>query len=106
MSLPYKIVIFPASEGGYVAEVPELPGCLTQGDSWQDTFEMIQDAKASWIDIAMQDGIIIPEPTNDQYNGKLDIRIPKSLHEELAFKAKKENVSLNQLIISLLSSGT
>jgi antitoxin HicB len=62
MSLPYKIVIYPASEGGYVAELPELPGCLTQGDSWQDTFKMIQDAKAAWIDVAMQDGHIIPEP--------------------------------------------
>lgn len=47
MSLPYKMVIYPASEGGYVAEIPELPGCLTQGDSWQDIFEMIQDAKAA-----------------------------------------------------------
>ena len=64
MSLPYKIVIFPASEGGYVAELPELPGCLTQGDSWQDVFEMIQDAKAAWIDVALQDGREIPEPAN------------------------------------------
>lgn len=62
MSLPYKIVIYPASEGGYVAEIPDLPGCLTQGDNWQDTFEMIQDAKAAWIDIALQDGQEIPEP--------------------------------------------
>lgn len=62
MSLPYKIVIYPASEGGYVAEIPDLPGCLTQGDNWQDTFDMIQDAKAVWIDTAMQDGRKIPVP--------------------------------------------
>ncbi len=62
MSLPYKMIIYPASEGGYVAEIPDLPGCLTQGDNWQDTFEMIQDAKAAWIDIAMQDGKDIPAP--------------------------------------------
>lgn len=62
MSLPYKMVIYPASEGGYVAEIPDLPGCLTQGDSWQDIFDMIQDAKAAWIDIALQDGTKIPEP--------------------------------------------
>ncbi|GMB02080.1 type II toxin-antitoxin system HicB family antitoxin [Pelosinus sp. IPA-1] len=66
MSLPYKMVIFPASEGGYVAEIPELPGCLTQGDNWQDIFEMIQDAKAAWIDIALEDGKVIPEP-EDEY---------------------------------------
>lgn len=105
MSLPYKIVLHPAKEGGYVAEIPELSGCLTQGDNLQDTFEMIEDAKASWIDIAMQDGIVIPEPVDDQYSGKFNVRIPKSLHKELAFKAKEENVSLNQLTTYLLSSG-
>jgi predicted RNase H-like HicB family nuclease len=62
MSLPYKMIIYPASEGGYVAEIPDLPGCLTQGDNWQDIFDMIQDAKAAWIDITMQEGRNIPVP--------------------------------------------
>ena len=105
MSLPYKIVFLPAKEGGYDAEIPDLPGCLTQGDDLQDTIAMLEDAKAGWIDIAMQDGITIPEPTNEEYSGKFNVRIPKSLHKELAFKAKEENVSLNQLTTYLLSSG-
>lgn len=60
MSLPYKIVLYPAKEGGYTAEIPELPGCLTQANNEQDALKMIEDAKATWIDIALQDGKAIP----------------------------------------------
>lgn len=108
MSLPYKIVFYPASEGGYVAEIPELEGCLTQGDNMQDTLEMIEDAKRAWIDIALQKNREIPEPNmepEEQYSGKFLVRIPKSLHKDLAARAKKEDVSLNQLATYLFSSG-
>ena len=106
MSLPYKIVLYPASEGGYVAEIPELAGCLTQGDDMQDALEMIEDAKKAWIDIAIHDNREIPEPeTEEKYSGKFLVRVPKSLHKELAMRAKKEAVSLNQLATYFLSTG-
>ena len=105
MALPYKIVLHPASEGGYVAEITDLPGCLTQGDTMQDTLDMIEDAKAAWIDIAMQDNKRIPEPEiEEKYSGKFLVRIPKSLHKDLAVRAKRENVSMNQLATYLFSS--
>ena len=106
MSLPYKIVLYPSSEGGYVAEIPELAGCLTQGDDIQDALEMIEDAKKAWIDIAIHDNREIPEPeTEEKYSGKFLVRVPKSLHKELAMRAKKEAVSLNQLATYFLSTG-
>ena len=106
MSLPYKIVLYPSSEGGYVAEIPELAGCLTQGDDMQDALEMIEDAKKAWIDIAIHDHREIPEPeTEEKYSGKFLVRVPKSLHKELAMRAKKEAVSLNQLATYFLSTG-
>jgi antitoxin HicB len=106
MSLPYKIVLYPASEGGYVVEIPELPGCLSQGETKEQAMTMIEDAKAAWIDIALQDGRNIPEPiTEEQYSGKFVVRVPKSLHKSLAERAKAENVSLNQLTAYLLSAG-
>lgn len=105
MSLPYTIIVRPSSEGGYVAKIAELPGCLTQGDTLDDAIKMIEDAKAGWIDIALQDGREIPEPSDDQLSGKFNVRIPKSLHRELVARAREENVSLNQLAVYLLSSG-
>lgn len=98
--------IKPSPEDGYVASIAELPGCLTQGETLEEAMTMIQDAKAGWIDLALQDGREIPEPiTDEQYSGKFNVRIPKSLHKELAIKAKEENVSLNQLTTYLLSAG-
>jgi antitoxin HicB len=104
MSLPYTIIVKPSPEGGYVAKIAELPGCLTQGDTLDDAVKMIEDAKAGWIDLALQDGREIPEP-NDEFSGRFNVRIPKSLHRELVARAKEENVSLNQLTTYLLSYG-
>ncbi len=107
LELPYRIVLYPAKEGGYVVEIPELPGCLSQGETVDEAYAMIQDAKASWLESALEDGIEIPEPARgiDEYSGKLNIRIPKSLHRTLAEKAKEEKVSLNQYISYKLSQG-
>ncbi|NLX03406.1 MAG: type II toxin-antitoxin system HicB family antitoxin [Syntrophomonadaceae bacterium] len=105
LSLPYKIVLYPSPEGGYAIEIPELPGCLTQGQTIEEAMLMIEDAKRAWIDIALQDGEFIPEPDSiNNYSGKLNIRIPKSLHKSLAERAKQEKVSLNQFILHKLSA--
>ena len=105
LSLPYKIVLYPSPEGGYAIEIPELPGCLTQGQTIEEAMLMIEDAKRAWIDIALQDGEFIPEPDSiNNYSGKLNIRIPKSLHKSLAERAKQEKVSLNQFIVHKLSA--
>ena len=79
---------------------------MTQGDDMQDALEMIEDAKKAWIDIAIHDNREIPEPeTEEKYSGKFLVRVPKSLHKELAMRAKKEAVSLNQLATYFLSTG-
>lgn len=106
LGLPYKVVLYPAEEGGYAIEIPELPGCISQGQTLEEAYEMIQDAKRGWFDIALQDGATIPEPTRrEEYSGKFNIRVPKSLHRALVEKAKEENVSLNQYINYQLARG-
>lgn len=105
MSLPYQIVITPSPEGGYAAKIPDLPGCITQGETQLEIFEMIEDAKRCWLTAALEDDDDIPEPDWDLYNGRLNLRIPKSLHRKLAAGAKREGVNLNQLAIYLISSG-
>lgn len=105
-SLPYKIVVLPASEGGFVAKIPDLPGCITQGETLEEVMKMIQDAKAAWIDIALQDGMPVPEPVPeaDDFSGRFNVRIPRSLHRELVRRAEEEDVSLNQIVTYLLST--
>ena len=62
LSLPYKIEIRPSSEGGFGVSVPDLPGCISQGETVEEAMAMIADAKAAWLEIALEDGMDIPEP--------------------------------------------
>lgn len=106
LELPYKVLLYPAEEGGYAIEMPELPGCLSQGETLEEAFEMIKDAKKCWLEVALERGIEIPEPIGmEEYSGKFNIRMPKSLHRTLVEKAKEENVSLNQYINYQLARG-
>ena len=105
MSLPYEERVIPSPEGGYVATIPDLPGCITQGDTQLEVLEMIEDAKVCWLEAALDLGQSIDEPDFEKYNGRLKLRIPKSLHKKLAEGAKREGVNLNQLAIYLISSG-
>ncbi len=104
-ALPYDIKITPSPEGGYVATIPDLPGCITQGDTPLEVLEMIEDAKLCWLEAALDLGESIDEPDWDLYNGRLNLRIPKSLHRRLAERAKREGVKLNQLAIYLMANG-
>ena len=63
MSLPYEVVIKPdLVDGGYVAHFPDLPGCITQADTWEELQFMIEDAKKCWLEAALEDLDSIPEP--------------------------------------------
>lgn len=63
LSLPYTIEIIPdEDEGGYVARIRELPGCLTQADTWEELLSMIEDAKRAWLESALKHDEDIPEP--------------------------------------------
>jgi len=99
LSLPYTIEIIREDEETWFARVKELPGCITEGDSAQDAAEMILDAMAGWVEIALEDGQTIPEPRPvEDYSGKFVVRVPKSLHRDLAQEAEIQGVSLNLLI--------
>ncbi|NPV53166.1 MAG: hypothetical protein HPY71_06540 [Firmicutes bacterium] len=43
-------------------EIPELPGCISQGDTVDEALAMINDAKKGWLEIALEDGRAIPQP--------------------------------------------
>jgi len=104
---PYKIQIeYSEEDKAFFAEVVELPGCMTYGDSWEEVHEMIQDAMRAWITMALERGKEIPEPmATTRYSGRFVVRVPKSLHKELVEYAKQDGISLNQLVQDLLSIG-
>jgi predicted RNase H-like HicB family nuclease len=104
LGLKYPITIIPDVSGGYVAEIEDLPGCMTQGETLEETFGNMEEARRLWIESAYEDRQDIPAPKADEeYSGKFLIRTPKSLHRKLYHMASEEGVSLNQFLVSTLA---
>jgi predicted RNase H-like HicB family nuclease len=105
LALPYRLEIVPdPEEGGYVASYPELPGCITCGETLETVAANAEDAKKAWLEAAMEDGIQIREPdAAESYSGQFKLRIPKSLHKQLAEHSRREGISMNQYCLYLLT---
>ena len=64
LTLKYPITLYSEDEGGYVAEIKDLPGCLTQGDTLEETINNINEARELWIETAYEAGDDIPLPSH------------------------------------------
>jgi predicted RNase H-like HicB family nuclease len=63
MDPKYEIILYWSNEDrAYVAEVPELPGCMAHGDSLETALENVKAAIEFWTDTAREFGDPIPEP--------------------------------------------
>jgi predicted RNase H-like HicB family nuclease len=51
-----KAIIHEAEEGGYWAEVPALPGCMTQGESLEEVEVNLREAIAAWLEAGEEKG--------------------------------------------------
>ena len=105
LALPYRMELTPdPDEGGYVVSFPDLPGCLSEGETIDEAVANAEDAKREWLAAAIEDGYPIKEPNGiDNYSGQFKLRIPKSLHKSLSVHAKEEGVSMNQYCVYRLS---
>uniref|UniRef100_B8HW05 Uncharacterized protein n=1 Tax=Cyanothece sp. (strain PCC 7425 / ATCC 29141) TaxID=395961 RepID=B8HW05_CYAP4 len=57
----YPIVIYPCDEGGYVAEIPALKGCLAQGETLSETLEELEVVTKLWLETAKTRGLRLPD---------------------------------------------
>ena len=105
LKLPYRMeIVEDSTEGGYVVSFPELPGCITCGNTIDTAFANAEDAKREWLTAALEEGIHINEPDAlEKYSGQFKLRIPKSLHRSLTEHARQEGISMNQYCVYLLS---
>lgn len=108
MKLPYKLEIIPdTEESGYVVSYPELPGCITCGETIASAVANAEEAKKEWLLAAIEENIEIAEPESaDSYSGQFKLRLPKTLHKTLAEDSKKEGVSMNQYCVYLLAKNS
>ncbi len=108
LNLKYKINVIEIDEsegGGYLLEMPELGRLSTC--AWGETFEearaMLLEIQRDNIKDLLAKGLEVPEPSSDaEYSGRLNLRMPKTLHKRLAEIALDEKTSINSLIINML----
>jgi antitoxin HicB len=59
--MQYPIVIYPCEEGGYVAEIPALKGCLAQGETIEDVLGELKIVTDLWLETAEKYGQKLPD---------------------------------------------
>ena len=106
LNLPYTFELIKEDSGIYFVKVKELPGCMSNGKTADEAMENIKDVMEIWLESSLRRGLEIPLPeVMREYSGRFIVRVPASLHKKLALEAKKEGVSLNQYVVSILSEG-
>ncbi len=109
LSRPYKIEIyFEHEDNTWVAVHPELGRgtCYAIAETQEEALKLLAEAKKDILEIAISEGKEIPEPIFEKEelpSGQFVLRIPRSLHAQLKSQADKEQVSLNQYVLTILS---
>lgn len=107
LGLSYPITCHPVvddqQETSYQAVIPTLPGVVASGATIDEAITQLNQAKKDWIKRSLAAGVRVPEPKDQEFSGRLLLRLPKSLHASLAAAAEADGVSLNTLIIERLA---
>ena len=105
LALSYRMeIIRDSDEGGFVASYPDLPGCITCGETEEEALKNALDAKKAWLEAALEENIEIPESDSlEAYSGQFKLRLPRSLHRALAEHSQREGISMNQYCVYLLA---
>ncbi len=111
----YAHIISPLSAeegGGCLITFPDLPGCVSDGETEAEAVEHGRDAFIAVVSALADMGRDIPAPsfspddaTVPGASGKFVARVPKSIHAKLTTRAKVEGVSLNTLVLTLIAEG-
>ncbi len=101
---PYSRILIPDAESGtYTAEILEFSGCIAQGSTPQEAYEKLEEATIAWIEAALDLGQEVPPPSMAHgYGGKIALRLPKSLHRQVAMAAERDESSVNQFIVAAI----
>jgi RNA polymerase sigma-B factor len=106
---PYHIAVSRAEHDDgdrppWIASVEELSGCVARGRTPDEAVQRLRSVMEEWVSGALAEGREIPAPrAAPTHSGRLLLRMPPTLHAELARAADSEGVSLNQRIVDMLT---
>lgn len=100
--LKYEVVFdWDESDKIYIARVPELPGCVSHGDTLPEAARMIQEAMELYIETLVDDGKEVPVPLSEKkFSGKVALRLDPLEHRDAVLRARRMGVSLNEFLQS------
>jgi len=103
--IEYPLELRPLADeegGGWLVTYPDLPGCMSDGDTPEQAMANGKDALVAWLKAAAETGREIPIP-GELPSGKFITRVPRSLHARLSARARQEGVSMNGLVSTFLA---
>lgn len=74
--LEYTALFEPAEEGGYIVSVPALPGCVTEGGTFEEAAAMIKDAVEGYLLVLKETGQEIPQEKPEVVISKVTVDNP------------------------------
>ena len=89
----------------FEARIQELPDVTEFAENPSEAYELAIDTIETLIEIHAERGTKLPEPKvpTDAYSGRVTLRLPKDLHRSLAIEAERQDISLNQYLVSALA---
>jgi Uncharacterized protein encoded in hypervariable junctions of pilus gene clusters len=90
----------------WVVESTELNGCAAQADTLDEALKEFEIVEQEWLETAAEFNVPIPEQRIEElnlYSGKLSLRLPKTMHKQIAKEAEKDGVSINNYICLTLA---
>lgn len=125
MKLVYPAKFYSEEEGGYSIEVPDLVGCVTQGDTLEEAMEMAQDAALGWLLTAIEEEEEIPKPSSieeieiegngfktlllldidqytERYGAKKSVKKTLTIPDWLNKRAEKVGINFSQALQEIL----
>ena len=98
-----KIELRPLAEeegGGWLAAFPDLPGCMSDGETPEEALRNAAEAEAAWLAAHQKWGKVKAEKP-----ARLVARLPRGIHRDLQERANKEGVSINTMMVTLIAHG-
>jgi len=104
MSAPKnRVELRPLTEeegGGWLASFPDLPGCMSDGETPEEALRNAAEAETAWLAANEKWG-----RSKAEKPARLVARLPRSIHRDLQARAGAEGVSVNTMMVTLLAHG-
>ena len=105
----YPFEVRPLAEedgGGYLISFPDFAECISDGETVEDALVNGRDALKATLAALKTKKLPVPAPNGGGVaSGKFVARVPKTVHAQLATRARTEGVSLNALVLTFIAQG-